>query len=70
VTRPVTRQGVRDLNDPPRNARTRNEVVAPPAKATRCQHAFERRVDGWGHHYEQCIACPHIRGERTGRWFR
>lgn len=64
-----TAQGIRDLNDPPRNAR-RNDVVAPPAKATRCNHTYSTAVDDWGWPAQQCLACGNIRGERTGRGFR
>jgi hypothetical protein len=61
----VTKQQVRDLNDPPRNGRTRSSVVAPPAKATRCQHVYSEQA--FDH---VCDLCGHIRGERTGRGFR
>jgi hypothetical protein len=66
----LTAQGIRDLNDPPRNARTRNDVAVPPAKATRCNHTYRDVRDAWGHRCEECIGCGHIRGERTGRGFR
>jgi hypothetical protein len=69
MSRPVTRQGVPSL-DGPRNGRTREHVVAAPAKSTRCQHNFEEVVDEYGTPVLKCIACPHIRGERTGRGFR
>jgi hypothetical protein len=66
-----TAQGIRDLNGPPRNGRTRSSVVAPPAKATRCQHVFGLVKDGeFGDLYYACEICDKPRGELTGRGFR
>jgi hypothetical protein len=64
-----TKQQIRDLNDPPRNAR-RNDVAVPPAKATRCNHTYRDVRDEYGTPLLLCLSCGHIRGERTGRGFR
>lgn len=69
MSRPVTRQGVPSL-DGPRNGRTRDHVVAPPAKATRCQHEYAAVPEYLGWESLNCLLCGHIRGERTGRGFR
>jgi hypothetical protein len=67
----VTKQQVRDLNDPPRNGRRRDVPFVPPAKPTRCQHVFGLVKDGeFGDLYYACEICQAPRGERTGRGFR